>query len=53
MEASRPQARHSLALLAAPSHHTDFAIGCYCEQEAHCHRAVLRQWLVALGASLA
>lgn len=36
MEASRPQAKHSLALLAA-----------------HCHRAVLRQLLVELGANLA
>ncbi|WP_111874831.1 DUF488 domain-containing protein [Aeromonas bivalvium] len=52
-EMNSPQARHSLALLAALSHHTDIAIGCYCEQEARCHRAVLRQLLVELGANLA
>ena len=30
----------------------DLSVGCYCEDEAHCHRA-LRELLVARGATLA
>lgn len=48
-----PEARHNLALLAALSHSTDLAIGCYCEEAARCHRSVLRDELLALGARLA
>lgn len=47
-----PEASHSLDLLAALSHHTDLAIGCYCEDEAHCHRSVLRKLLEKRGAAL-
>lgn len=52
-EMNTPQARHSLALLAALSHHTNLAIGCYCEQPERCHRSVLRELLAAHGAKLA
>ena len=38
-------ASHLLDTLAALSHQTDFAIGCYCEDEARCHRSVLRELL--------
>ena len=43
---------HALALLAALSHQTDFSVGCYCEDEAHCHRSVLRELLCELGAEV-
>jgi uncharacterized protein YeaO (DUF488 family) len=39
-----------LDLLAALSHKTNFAIGCYCADEARCHRSLLRALLVARGA---
>lgn len=39
-----------LDLLAALSHGSHFAVGCYCENEARCHRSLLRQLLVERGA---
>ena len=48
-----PEAAHLLDTLAALSHQTGFAIGCYCENEAHCHRSVLRELLAERGADLA
>jgi uncharacterized protein YeaO (DUF488 family) len=45
--------RRDLDLLAALSHHADFAVGCYCEDEARCHRSVLRKLLRECGAKLA
>ncbi|KAG0767945.1 hypothetical protein G6F22_017573 [Rhizopus arrhizus] len=44
---------HALDLLAALSQHSDISVGCYCEDEAHCHRTALRELLVARGATLA
>jgi uncharacterized protein YeaO (DUF488 family) len=41
-----------IALLAALSHHADFSVGCYCENEARCHRSVLKALLVENGAKL-
>lgn len=52
-EMSAPDARHAIALLAALSHHANFSVGCYCENESHCHRSVLRELLAARGADLA
>ena len=52
-EMGEPEARHALALLAALSHTTSFSVGCYCEDESHCHRSVLRQLLVENGAAIA
>ncbi len=52
-EMARPEAEHAIALLAALSHSTDFSVGCYCEDEAHCHRSVLRELLAARGAAFA
>lgn len=49
-EMAKPEPSHALDLLAALSHQSDFAIGCYCEDESKCHRAVLRALLVARGA---
>jgi uncharacterized protein YeaO (DUF488 family) len=51
-EMARPDAQHDLALLAALSQSTNFSVGCYCEHEAHCHRSVLRELLVAAGAKV-
>lgn len=51
-EMSTPENTHTLSLLAALSHHTDYSAGCYCEEEARCHRSVLRDLLSARGASL-
>ena len=47
-----PTARRTLDLLAALSHGTNLSIGCYCENEARCHRSVLRELLTDRGASL-
>lgn len=52
-EMKRPEARRLLELLAALSHRTDFSVGCYCETEARCHRAVLRALLLERGAQVA
>src|SRR5438445_421157 len=39
-EMKAPAARHALALLAALSRTSDFAVGCYCADEAWCHRSL-------------
>ena len=52
-EMSRPDASHALDLLAALSDHTDFSVGCYCEDENRCHRSVLRVLLEEHGATMA
>ena len=52
LEMKSPQASRDLDLLAALSHHTNFAIGCYCEDEARCHRSVLRELLIQRGADI-
>jgi uncharacterized protein YeaO (DUF488 family) len=51
-EMKRSEARHVLDVLAALSHSSNFAIGCYCEEEAHCHRRILRHLLRQRGASI-
>jgi len=51
-EMAAPAASQSLDVLAALSHHANFSMGCYCEDEAHCHRSVLRALLLARGAKL-
>ena len=52
-EMAEPDASRSLDLLAALSHGSHFAMGCYCENEARCHRSLLRELLAERGASLA
>lgn len=52
-EMKSPTARRELDLLAALSHRTNFAIGCYCEDESHCHRSILRTLLEQRGADIA
>jgi uncharacterized protein YeaO (DUF488 family) len=51
-EMARPEAARALDLLAALSRTADFSVGCYCEDENHCHRSVLRALLAARGARL-
>jgi uncharacterized protein YeaO (DUF488 family) len=51
-EMKRPAAARLLALLAALSHETDLAVGCYCADESRCHRSVLRALLEEHGAEL-
>jgi uncharacterized protein YeaO (DUF488 family) len=49
-EMRRPGADHLLRTLAALSNGTSFSVGCYCEDEARCHRSLLRELLIAAGA---
>jgi len=51
-EMAKPDPVATLNLLAALSHHADFSIGCYCEDESQCHRSVLRELLRERGANL-
>ncbi len=52
-EMRQPAARRVLTLLAALSAEANFSVGCYCEDEARCHRSVLRQLLIEQGARIA
>lgn len=52
-EMSELAPRRTLDLLAALSHGANFSLGCYCENEARCHRSVLRALLAERGADLA
>lgn len=51
-EMAAPAAKHDLALLAKLSHTTNFSVGCYCEDESHCHRSILKQLLIDNGAKV-
>ncbi len=51
-EMSTPENNHTLELLAVLSHQSNFSVGCYCEDEAHCHRSVLRTLLAEKGAKV-
>ena len=42
----------TLDLLATLSHHANFSVGCYCEDESRCHRSILRALLLEKGATL-
>lgn len=50
---SSHEASHALELLATLSHSSNFSVGCYCENEARCHRSILRELLAEKGAKLA
>jgi len=52
-EMSQPDASHLLDLLAALSKQTDLSLGCYCSDEAWCHRSVLRALLAERGTRMA
>jgi uncharacterized protein YeaO (DUF488 family) len=49
---ARPENSRLLDLLAALSHGANFSVGCYCENEARCHRSILRRLLEARGTAL-
>ena len=49
-EMNKPEAARLLDLLAALSRQTSFSLGCYCENEARCHRSILRALLAERGA---
>lgn len=51
-EMAAPEPAQLLDVLAALSKQTNFALGCYCEDEARCHRSVLRALLRERGAEV-
>jgi len=51
-EMATPENSRILELLAALSYQTNFSVGCYCEDEARCHRSVLRELLIEKGATV-
>lgn len=51
-EMRRPENSRVLDLLAALSHSANFSVGCYCADEQHCHRSVLRELLAERGADI-
>jgi len=51
-EMTAPDQSRILDLLAALSHNANFSIGCYCENEARCHRSILRELLAERGAKI-
>ena len=51
-EMNDPDRSRELDVLAALSHHNNFSLGCYCEDENRCHRSVLRELLKVRGADV-
>lgn len=51
-EMKAPGPKRDLDLLSALSHQTQFAVGCYCEDESRCHRSLLRELLAERGAEI-
>ena len=51
-EMGKPAAQRLLALLAMLSSQTTFSVGCYCEDETHCHRSLLKDLLIKHGAKI-
>lgn len=51
-EMKAPGPKRDLDLLAALSHQTHFAVGCYCEDESLCHRSLLRELLAERDAAI-
>jgi uncharacterized protein YeaO (DUF488 family) len=51
-EMNVPAASQSLDVLAALSRRGNFSLGCYCEDEQHCHRSQLRALLLERGAEV-
>lgn len=51
-EMSSPEASRTIGLLAALSRQSNFSVGCYCDDEAHCHRSILRHLLEQAGADV-
>ena len=51
-EMRQPAAQRLVVLLAGLSAQTNFSLGCYCEDEARCHRSLLKKLLAAKGAEM-
>jgi uncharacterized protein YeaO (DUF488 family) len=51
-EMNKPGTQRFIALLAALSSQTNFSVGCYCEDETHCHRSLLKDLLIKQGAKV-
>jgi uncharacterized protein YeaO (DUF488 family) len=51
-EMANPEKSRILDLLAALSHNANISVGCYCENEARCHRSILHELLAERGAKL-
>ena len=51
-EMAQADASRSLDLLAVLSHQAALSVGCYCEDESHCHRSLLRALLAERGAKI-
>jgi uncharacterized protein YeaO (DUF488 family) len=51
-EMATPEISRTLDLLAILSYQSNFSVGCYCENEARCHRSVLRALLAERGAKI-
>lgn len=51
-EMAVPENARVLDVLAALSHTANFSVGCYCQDEARCHRSTLRELLRERGAKL-
>jgi uncharacterized protein YeaO (DUF488 family) len=51
-EMNASDASRTLDLLAAMSASADFSVGCYCADEARCHRSILRELLLERGAKI-
>jgi uncharacterized protein YeaO (DUF488 family) len=52
-EMARPENSRVLDAFAALSHHTNFSVGCYCEEPRRCHRTILERILRKHGAKIA
>ena len=52
-ELKDPDKSRIIDLLAALSHESNISVGCYCENEARCHRSILRELLYERGAKIA
>ncbi|HUP02510.1 MAG TPA: DUF488 family protein [Bryobacteraceae bacterium] len=51
-EMNEPDRSRELDMLAALSHQTNLSLGCYCREESHCHRSILRKLLKERGAAV-
>ena len=51
-EMATPENSHAIELFAVLSRQTNFSVGCYCEDESHCHRSILRALLIEKGAKV-
>lgn len=51
-EMALPDAGRTLDLLAALSAHSQFSVGCYCEDASRCHRSILQALLEERGARI-